>query len=144
MGTFDSSISKAVEGPQRANDAAGNLPDLGKLTAAENKIAASAQSSPLLQHLEIGGLTTAAGGAAGGVLGSAYGALGEAAVQVYKYPLAAGIGAMGGSRMAADLLRIESNYLSTASHYGVRGLAIGLGLGAAAFTAYEVKNYFEK
>lgn len=144
MAAFDSSFSRSSEGPQRANDAVGNLPDLGKLTAAENKIAASAQSSPLLQHLEIGGLTTAAGGAAGGLLGSAYGALGEAAVQVYKYPLAAGIGAIGGSKMAADLLRMESNYISTASHYGMRGLAIGAGLGAAAFAAYEVKNYFEK
>ncbi|HEY9683981.1 MAG TPA: hypothetical protein V6C89_19650 [Drouetiella sp.] len=117
---------------------------MSNLTTAENAIAANKHTSPLVHHLEIGGLTTAAGGAVGGALGGTFGLVAEGAVQAFTAPLASFYDFAGQYKTANNLLRMESNYMSGASHYGARGVAIGLVVGAAAYAAYEVKNYFDK
>jgi hypothetical protein len=98
-----------------------------------------------LHELKIAGLTTLSGSLTGGVIGSGIGLGLEAGVQTLKIPLAFGFAAMGGSQMAAGLIRTESEYMSSAAKYGVRGLIGGALLGAAAFGIYELKkNYYDK
>ncbi|MBS1957632.1 MAG: hypothetical protein JST89_25820 [Cyanobacteria bacterium SZAS-4] len=144
MGTFDSSITNPRELTPSASPTRADLPDLSRLSAAENMSAMKLSSSPLLHELEIGAIPVGTGMAAGGIIGGAYGLAAEGLVQAYKVPLAIGLGAFGASNMAADLLKTESRYMATAGQFGARGVLIGAGLGAAAFAAYEIKNYFEK
>lgn len=143
MGIFDSSISDhSLQSGTKETGAI--LPDMSNLTAAENKLNSITNSSSILHDIEIGGITTAAGGLTGGALGAGFGLAAEATVQLYKYPLAAGLSMFGAPQMASDLMKMESRYLSTASHFGARGFLVGAAVGAAAYAAYEIKNQFEK
>jgi hypothetical protein len=148
MTKFDS--LKSHSGDQvRSNEFAPDTsivgPDMSKLSMSENK---SLMSSPMvssgLHHLEIAAATIGTPTALGALGGGAFGLAAEGALQVYKYPLAASLGALGGTSMAADLLRTESQYISTAGKFGAKGAALGVAFGAAIFAGYETKKYFEK
>ncbi len=146
MGTFDSS-GKALGEVSTGSDTRAVLTsatDLARLNPSDHTVFLKTPNTSNLHDFHIAGLTTLAGGLTGGALGAGYGLVAEATVQTLKFPLAIGLGAIGAGRMAGDLLATEARYMSMAGKYGVRGLAIGALIGATAYGAYEVKNYFEK
>jgi hypothetical protein len=146
MGTFDSlgkAYSEFVASSEIQTGAGGT--DLARPGANENLVVGKLPDTSNLHELQIAGLTTLGGAVTGGVIGSGLGLGVEASIQTLKYPLAFGLAAIGGSQMAADLIRTESEYMSSAAKYGTRGLIGGALLGAAAFGVYELKkNYYDK
>ncbi|HEY9676583.1 MAG TPA: hypothetical protein V6C76_01175 [Drouetiella sp.] len=148
MATFDSAKL------HQANDQASGKPehqkapdfgvDLSRDSLSANKtLPSNPVVSDRFSDLKAGVAIIGGPVATGAVLGAGFGTVAEGMFQVYKYPIAAGIGMLGGSRMAADLLRTETKYLATAARFGAEGAAAGLVLGTALFAGYETRKYFQ-